>query len=93
MAAKIRENSRAPGTHPSAARAVAGVMSTYRQRWHASKILLIGYSLGADVLPFAYNRLPEAQRQHVMRIALLAVETKADCQVTVDGWLQLRPSD
>lgn len=80
-------------TPDQTAKDLAGVMSTYRQRWRASKILLIGYSLGADVLPFAYNRLPEAQRQHVTRIALLALEAKTDFQITVDGWLQLGPSD
>jgi type IV secretory pathway VirJ component len=80
-------------TPDQTAKDLADVMSIYRQRWHASKILLIGYSLGANVLPFAYNRLLEAQRQHVTRIALLAVEAKADFQVTVDGWLQLGPSD
>jgi type IV secretory pathway VirJ component len=70
---------------------LAKVMSTYRSGWHASKVLLIGYSLGADVLPFAYNRLPQAQRQDVVLISLLAVEKKADFQVTVSGWLQLPP--
>jgi type IV secretory pathway VirJ component len=72
---------------------LAGVMSTYLQRWHASKVLLIGYSLGADVLPFAYNRLPEALQQHVTRIALLAIEAKADFEVEVDGWQPLPPVD
>jgi type IV secretory pathway VirJ component len=71
---------------------LASVISTYIQAWHASKVLLVGYSLGADVLPFAYNRLPEAQRQHVVLVSLLAVEQKADFQVTVGGWLQLPPS-
>jgi type IV secretory pathway VirJ component len=71
---------------------LAKVMSSYRVGWHASKILLIGYSLGADVLPFAYNRLPPALRQDVVLISLLAVEKSVDFQVTVSGWLQLPPS-
>jgi type IV secretory pathway VirJ component len=80
-------------TPDQTAKDLASVMSSYIQGWHASKVLLIGYSLGADVLPFAYNRLPEALRQNVVLISLLAVEKKADFQVTVDGWLQLPPGD
>ncbi len=80
-------------TPDQVAQDLAGVMSTYLQRWHASKVLLIGYSLGADVLPFAYNRLPEALQQHVTRIALLAIEAKADFEVEVDGWQPSPPVD
>jgi type IV secretory pathway VirJ component len=80
-------------TPDQVAQDLAGVMSTYPQRWHASKVLLIGYSLGADVLPFAYTRLPEALQQHVIRIALLAVEAKVDFEVEVDGWEPSPPVD
>jgi type IV secretory pathway VirJ component len=80
-------------TPDQTAKDLADVMSTYLQRWHASKVLLIGYSLGANVLPFAYNRLPEGLKQHVTRIALLAIEAKTYFQVDVDGWLQPGPSD
>jgi type IV secretory pathway VirJ component len=80
-------------TPDQTAKDLASVMSTYMPNWHAYKVLLIGYSLGADVLPFAYNRLPETLRQHVILISLLAVEQKADFQITVSGWLQLPPGD
>ncbi len=45
------------------------------------------------MLPFAYNRLPEALQQHVTRIALLAIEAKADFEVEVDGWQPSPPVD
>jgi type IV secretory pathway VirJ component len=80
-------------TPEQTAQDLAGVMSTYMTAWHASKILLIGYSLGADVLPFAYNRLPEALQRSVVLVSLLGVEEKADFRVTVGGWLQLPPGD
>jgi type IV secretory pathway VirJ component len=80
-------------TPEETAKDLASVMTTYMQRWHASKVVLIGYSLGADVLPFAYNGLPEALQQQVVLVALLAIEKKADFQVTVGGWLQLQPGD
>ena len=80
-------------TPDQTAKDLADVMSTYMTGWHASKVLLIGYSLGADVLPFAYNRLPEALQRSVVLVSLLAVEEKADFRVTVGGWLQLPPGD
>ena len=40
-------------------------------KWHADKVALIGYSFGADVMPFVYNRLPPSLRAHVVLIALL----------------------
>ena len=39
------------------ARDLGAVIDTYVTRWGASKVALVGYSFGADVLPFAYDRL------------------------------------
>ncbi len=79
-------------TPDQTAKDLASVISAYTAAWHVPKVVLIGYSLGADVLSFAYNRLPEAQKQHVVLVSLLAVEKKADFAVTVTGWLQLQAS-
>lgn len=48
---------------------------------------MVGYSFGADVIPFAYNRLPESLRPHVALIALLGLTRKADFGITIGGWL------
>jgi len=71
---------------------LARVMATYGTRWHARHIALIGYSFGADVMPFAYNRLPEALRAKVSLIALLGFAHAADFQIRVTGWLGLPAS-
>ena len=36
----------------------------YLAHFGKKRVLLIGYSQGADVLPFAVNRLPAATRAH-----------------------------
>ncbi|MGF6789865.1 virulence factor family protein [Paraburkholderia tuberum] len=74
-------------------RDLARVMQTYGERWHAQHIALIGYSFGADVLPFAYNRLPQAQRDKVSLISLLGFAPDADFQIRVGGWLGMPASD
>ncbi|NML31118.1 virulence factor family protein [Paraburkholderia antibiotica] len=74
-------------------RDLARVMQTYGARWHAEHIALIGYSFGADVMPFAYNRLPAEQRAKVSLISLLGFAPDADFQVRVGGWLGMPASD
>ena len=70
-----------------AAAQLAQIIDYYRTAWSRPKVVLIGYSFGADVLPFLYNRLPEADRQAVARIALLALSESADFEIHVTGWL------
>jgi type IV secretory pathway VirJ component len=50
-------------------------------------VLLIGYSFGADVLPFVFNRLPAATRLQVASVSLLGLGTAATWEVTVGEWL------
>ncbi|CAD6519856.1 virulence factor family protein [Paraburkholderia sabiae] len=69
------------------------VLQTYSSRWHADHVALIGYSFGADVMPFAYNRLPDAVRAKVSLISLLGFAPSADFQIRVTGWLGMPASD
>ncbi|ALP65111.1 virulence factor family protein [Paraburkholderia caribensis] len=72
---------------------LARVLKTYTTRWHADHVALIGYSFGADVMPFAYNRLPDAVRAKVALISLLGFAPSADFQIRVTGWLGMPASD
>jgi type IV secretory pathway VirJ component len=72
---------------------LARVLETYGSRWHTRHIALIGYSFGADVMPFAYSRLPEALRAKVSQMALLGFAHNADFQIRVTGWLGMPASD
>jgi type IV secretory pathway VirJ component len=66
---------------------LAAVLETFTQKWQADKVALIGYSFGADVLPFAYNLLPETQRSQVALIALLGFAKSADFEINVGEFL------
>jgi type IV secretory pathway VirJ component len=74
-------------------RDLARVLRAYGARWHATSFALIGYSFGADVMPFAYNLLPVALRDQVSIVSLLGFAPAADFQVRVTGWLGMPPSD
>lgn len=71
---------------------LARVLRAYRTRWHTSHIALIGYSFGADVLPFVYPLLPEDVRAHVELLSLVGLSTGADFEIRVVGWFGAAPS-
>lgn len=50
-------------------------------------VLLLGYSFGADTLPFAYPLLPKPIRDRTRVIGLLAAGKTTSFQVTISGWL------
>jgi type IV secretory pathway VirJ component len=75
------------------ARDLARVLSFYELRWRPPEVVLIGYSFGADVLPFAFNRLPAELRRRIVQISLLGYAGRADFEIRVAGWFGAGPSD
>jgi type IV secretory pathway VirJ component len=59
----------------------------YMARFNKSRVLLVGYSQGADVLPFAVNRLPAATRAHVALTAILGMSEHALFEFHVSSWI------
>jgi type IV secretory pathway VirJ component len=59
----------------------------YLSRFGKKRVLLIGYSQGADVLPFAVNRLPEATRARVALTAILGMSEHALFEFHVSSWI------
>lgn len=63
------------------------VVAHYRQQWRRPRVLLIGFSLGADVLPFMIDRLPASERAQIADIALLSLSHTVDFEFHVSAWL------
>ena len=63
------------------------ILAWYEAAWSPSHVVLIGYSQGADTLPFMVNRLPQAQKDSVRTIALLGAGKKASLAFHVSDWL------
>ncbi len=59
----------------------------YASLWKKQRAFLIGYSQGADVLPFAVNRLPAATRDLVALSVLIGVSKTASFEFHVSHWL------
>jgi type IV secretory pathway VirJ component len=63
------------------------ILERYRQAWHRDRVLLVGYSFGADVLPFLYRRLAPALRARVDSVTLLAPARTADFEFHLSDWI------
>lgn len=58
----------------------------YAYRWGKRRVVLIGYSQGADVLPFAINRLPAVTRDIVQLTVLVGLSDAAAFEFHVSNW-------
>jgi type IV secretory pathway VirJ component len=72
-----------------AARDIAEVLHHYLMRWQRGRIMLIGYSRGAQVLPFIVNRLPSDLRARLSSVNLLGLPANAMFEVSAAGWIRL----
>lgn len=74
-------------TPDEAAAALARIARHYLEAWHKDRLLLIGYSRGADVLPFMASRLPDDVKAHVALVALLGPALSVEFEFHVADWL------
>jgi type IV secretory pathway VirJ component len=63
------------------------ILRWYENVWQPSSIMVIGYSLGADVLPFMVNHLPPDQQSRIGTVAMLGAGHDATLAVHVSDWL------
>jgi type IV secretory pathway VirJ component len=90
--AYLRGQNRTPdGTGADVARAA----SVYLDRWKDQRLVLLGYSRGADLLPFVAARLPASLRSQLALVAMLALQERASFHYRFsDLWAtHSRPSD
>jgi len=76
-----------------AARDLELILRGYLERWQKGKAVLIGYSFGADVIPFLANRLPPDLAERVSLIVLLGPTGRADFRFHVSGLLGKEAKD
>lgn len=74
-------------TPDSAARDLERILRHYLEPLKKERIVLIGYSLGADVLPFLVNRLPEDLSRRVAQVVLVGPSSRVDFEFHLSDWL------
>jgi type IV secretory pathway VirJ component len=63
------------------------VISQYLKKWNKKHVILIGYSFGADVLPFVANNLSISTQQKVSLVALLGMGKTAAFEFRLSSWM------
>jgi type IV secretory pathway VirJ component len=69
------------------------LVAFYGKSWHAHRIILAGYSFGADALPFAWKHLPVETRRRTALIALVGLQPAANFQISLWEMLNLPAPD
>ena len=70
---------------------LARIVRHYFTAWNKKQAVLIGYSLGADVLPFLMNRLPEDVQGAVGTVVLMGPSASAEFEFHIGDWLGRSP--
>ena len=74
-------------TPEAAAADLERVIRRYGAAWKRPQVLLVGYSFGADVLPFLYTRLSPEVRGLVRTVSLLGLSDTASFEFHVSDWI------
>ncbi len=74
-------------TPDEAAKDLARLLERFRKEWNRPRVVLVGYSRGADLLPFLVNRLPEVDRQTIELIALLGPAHNTNFEIHLGDFL------
>jgi type IV secretory pathway VirJ component len=64
------------------------IITTFSKRWNSARVVVIGYSRGADVLPFMINRLSRPAADRIALIALLGVSLRVDFEFHLTDWIR-----
>lgn len=76
-----------PRTPEAAAADLGRIVEHYAAAWKKSRVLLVGYSFGADALPFLASRLAPQPAARVASLALLGLSPTATFEFHVSSWL------
>ncbi|MFM4676958.1 AcvB/VirJ family lysyl-phosphatidylglycerol hydrolase [Aeromonas media] len=59
------------------------ILSDYQSRWGRQRWLLVGFSFGAEIVPFVINRLPPVYRDSLAGAVMLSPSTASDFEIHV----------
>lgn len=63
------------------------ILTHYGEKWGAEKYIVVGYSIGADVMPFMAGRMSDATKEKLALVAMLGPGTHADFEFHLSNWL------
>ena len=79
-------------TASESATVVASAINHFSELWKRNQVIFLGYSFGADVMPFIYNEAQKNLKTKVRGICLLSPSTRTDFEVHVMEMLGAKSS-
>jgi type IV secretory pathway VirJ component len=73
-------------TPEGAAADLAALIERYESEWSANRVILVGYSFGADALPAIVPYLPAEVRAQLRLFALVSVFRRGELQFHLGDW-------
>ncbi len=64
------------------------ILAYYSKAWQRSRVIVIGYSFGAETFPFAVNRLSPEYRKMIVGGVMLVPSISSNFEIHVSDWLQ-----
>jgi type IV secretory pathway VirJ component len=84
---------RTPRSAQGAAADLAAMVDHYEAAWGAHRVILVGYSFGADALPAIVLALPAATREQLRLLALVSVLSEGELRFHPSDWFDVPGSD
>jgi type IV secretory pathway VirJ component len=69
------------------ARDLERTLTHYAAKWGAERFIVIGYSIGADVMPFMAGRMSAPTRERLALVAMLGPGTHTEFEFRLSNWL------
>lgn len=63
------------------------ILHYYTRQWQRSRVILIGYSFGAEIIPFVINRLPTEYHNMIAGGVMLVPSTSSDFEIHMSDWV------
>lgn len=76
-----------PRTPLTTSQDIERVITQYLEKWNKKHVILIGYSFGADVLPFIANNLSAETQGKISLVALLGMGKTAAFEFRLSSWM------
>jgi type IV secretory pathway VirJ component len=62
-------------------------LNYYAKEWGNEQFVIIGYSLGAEIVPFIINRLPAEMKTKILSAVLLSPDVSTDFEIHISNML------
>jgi type IV secretory pathway VirJ component len=71
----------------TASRDLQSIITSHLAQWKKSRVLVVGYSRGADVLPAMINRMPAEVQSKIRLVGLLGPSPYVEFEFHIADWL------